>query len=212
MRRDSTFLRMVTCAVFTLLLQPWTSLGTLLFWGSNPRATTCPLALLPDHTGLCPLRSGAPTHHSALASTLEMGVLLTSPAAGPHTLPYILPCILPYILPCILPYILPYILPRLPPRWKRCANDLQGAERKQVSSRRSCAAERLVLRRLRAAGVQGRAEAQLRTRTTTPDFVVDAAPREAVRGLPLPPPLRCLLTLPSLLPLGASSSSPPSSP
>ena len=64
-----------------------------------------------------------------------------------------------------------------------CANDLQGAERKQVTQRRSRAAERLVIRRLRAAGVQGRTEAQLGARTTTPDFILDAAPREVVSGL-----------------------------
>ena len=64
-----------------------------------------------------------------------------------------------------------------------CANDLQGAERKQDAQRRSRAAERLVIRRLRAAGVQGRTESQLGARATTPDFIVDAAPRQTVNAL-----------------------------
>lgn len=64
-----------------------------------------------------------------------------------------------------------------------CANDLQGAERKQDAQRRSRAAERLVIRRLRAAGVKGRTEAQLGARATTPDFIVDAAPRRTVSAL-----------------------------
>ena len=63
-----------------------------------------------------------------------------------------------------------------------CANDLQGTERKQDAQRRSRAAERLVIRRIRAAGIRGRTEAQLVLRRTTPDFVVDYGPREATRS------------------------------
>ena len=42
-----------------------------------------------------------------------------------------------------------------------CANDLQGFRPKHASQRRSRAAERVLLRRLRRAGVVGRSEAQL---------------------------------------------------
>ena len=44
---------------------------------------------------------------------------------------------------------------------------------KTSEQRRSRAAERLVIRRLRAAGIRGRTEAQLGLRTKTPDFVFD---------------------------------------
>ena len=57
-----------------------------------------------------------------------------------------------------------------------CANDLQGAQPKHIGQRRSRAAERLLLRRLRRAGVVGRSEAELQRRTSTPDVIIDAGP------------------------------------
>ena len=52
------------------------------------------------------------------------------------------------------------------------ANDLQGVRTKASAQRRSRAAERLLLRRLRAAGTVGRSEPELARRTSTPDFIV----------------------------------------
>ena len=57
-----------------------------------------------------------------------------------------------------------------------CANDLQGSRPKHTSQRRSRAAERLLLRRMRRSGVVARTEAELQSRTSTPDVIVDAGP------------------------------------
>lgn len=61
-----------------------------------------------------------------------------------------------------------------------CANDLQGSQPKHTSQRRSRAAERLLLRRMRRSGVVARTEAELQSRTSTPDVIVDAGPLYAL--------------------------------
>ena len=61
-----------------------------------------------------------------------------------------------------------------------CANDVQGSQPKHASQRRSRAAERLFLRQLRASGVVARSEAELQSRTSTPDVIVDAGPLYAL--------------------------------
>ena len=64
-----------------------------------------------------------------------------------------------------------------------CSNDLQGASTKHTSQRNSRAAERLVSRKLRAAGVRYRTEQQLQARTSTPDFVLDSGELVASLGV-----------------------------
>ena len=64
-----------------------------------------------------------------------------------------------------------------------CRNDLQGASTKHAAQRNSRAAERLVLRKLRGAGVRCRTEQQLQARTSTPDFVLDSGSLVASLGL-----------------------------
>ena len=61
-----------------------------------------------------------------------------------------------------------------------CANDVQGSQPKHASQRRSRAAERLFLRQLRQSGVVARSEAELQSRTSTPDVILDAGPLYAL--------------------------------
>ena len=61
-----------------------------------------------------------------------------------------------------------------------CANDVQGSQPKHAGQRRGRAAERLFLRQLRQSGVVARSEAELQSRTSTPDVIVDAGPLYAL--------------------------------
>lgn len=70
-----------------------------------------------------------------------------------------------------------------------CANDMQG-ELPARQLKQSRTIEQTALRRLRSAGVQGRTEKELRgyspeSRTTTPDFIIDAGMLHGIRWVDL---------------------------